>query len=191
MSCMFPQFVYQLQLDFYYHCPSARDLSFLPRSTSASGNCLTLTTPIFVFTRLRKPSRLILRPCSFPVTCRMRIYLPIFKIPGPQQKAGAAHELKPLSIPSITSGNLQDPVFAPGGLGLIRNRSAMCTSRAQARLGAHIGAHLHKKMPAPTPCPSLHSPLPLLPSNWHRRGKRGFTLEANMCDEARRFFGGL
>ena len=124
MSCMFPQFVYQLQLDFYYHSPSAHDLSLLPCSTSASGNCLTLATPIFVFTRLRKPSRLILRPYSFPATRRTHIYLPIFEIPGPRQKAGAAHELKPLSIPPVTSRNLQDPVFAPGGLGLTRNNSS-------------------------------------------------------------------
>ena len=122
MSCMFPQFIYQLRLNFYCHSPSAHDLSLLPRSTSTSGNCLTLATPIFVFTRLQKPSHLILRPCSFPVNCRMRIYLPIFEIPGPRQKAGAAHKLKPLSIPPITSGNLRDLVFTPGSLGLTRNR---------------------------------------------------------------------
>ena len=45
----------------------------------------------------------------------------IFEIPGPQQKAGAAHELNPLSIPPVASGNLQDPVFVPGSLGLTRN----------------------------------------------------------------------
>ena len=129
MSCMFPQFVYQLQLNFYYHSRSVRDLSFLPRSTSASRNCLTLATPIFVFTRLRKPSHLILQPCSFPATRRMRIYLPIFETPGPRQKAGAAHELKPLPIPPITSGNLRDPVFTPGGLGLICNTHATCRWR--------------------------------------------------------------
>ena len=52
----------------------------------------------------------------------MRIYPPIFKIPGLQQKAGAAHELKPLSIPPVTSGDLRDPVFTPGSLGLTCNR---------------------------------------------------------------------
>ena len=114
MSCMSPQFVYQLRLDFYCHSLSACNLSLPPHSISAPGNCTTLTTLLFDFTCLWKPSHLILQPCSFPATCRMRIYLPIFEMPGPQQKAGAAHELKPLSIPPISSGNLRDPVFAPG-----------------------------------------------------------------------------
>ena len=121
MSCMSPQFVYQLRLDFYCHSLSARDLSLPPRSTSTFGNCLTLATLIFVLTHLRKPSHLVLRPCSFPATHRTRIYLPIFEIPGLRQKAGAAHELKPLSIPPVASGNLRDPVFVPGSLGLTRN----------------------------------------------------------------------
>ena len=119
---MFPQFIYQLQLDFYCHSPSARDLSLPPHSTSTSGNCLTLATLLFVFTCLWKPSCLILQPCSFPANCRTRIHLPIFEIPGLRQKAGAAHELKPLSIPPVTSRNLRDPVFAPGSLGLTHNK---------------------------------------------------------------------
>ena len=98
-----------------------RDLSLPPHSISAPRNCLTLTTLLFDFARLRKPSRLILRPWSFPATCRMHIYLPIFKIPGPRQKAGAAHKLKPLSIPPVASENLQDLVLALGSLGLTRN----------------------------------------------------------------------
>ena len=123
MSCMFPQFVYQLRPDFYCHSPFTCDLSLPPRSTSVSRNCLTLATSLFIFTRLWKPSCLILRPCSFPATCRTRIYLPIFEIPGLRQKAGAVHELKPLSIPPIAPGNLRDPVFAPGSLGLTRNNA--------------------------------------------------------------------
>ena len=51
----------------------------------------------------------------------MCIYLHIFKIPGPQQKASAVHKLKPLSIPPVTSGNLRDPIFASGSLGLTHN----------------------------------------------------------------------
>ena len=34
MSCMSPQFVYQLRLDYYHHSPSACDLSLLPHSIS-------------------------------------------------------------------------------------------------------------------------------------------------------------
>ena len=71
---------------------------------------------------LPDPSRLILRLYDFLTTRRMHIYLPLSEIPGLRQKAGTAHELKPLSIPPVTSGNLRDPVFAPGSLGLTRNR---------------------------------------------------------------------
>ena len=106
MSCMSSQFVYQLQLDYYCHSPSACDLSLPPHSILASGNCSTLATLLFGFTHYRKPSRLILQPCNFPVTCGMRIYPPVFEIPGPRQKAGAAHKLMPLSIPPVTSRNL-------------------------------------------------------------------------------------
>ena len=79
----------------------------------------------------RKISCLILQPCSFPATCRMCIYPPIFERPGPRQKAGTVHELKPLSIPPITSGNLQGPVFTPGSLGLTRNKGLLyvCVQR--------------------------------------------------------------
>ena len=121
MSCMFPQFVYQLRLDYCCHYLSARDLSLPPRRTSTSGNCLTLVTLLFDFTHYQKPSRLILRLYDFLTTRRTRIYLPLSEIPGPRQKAGAAHKLKPLSIPPVTSGNLRDLVFAPGSLGLTRN----------------------------------------------------------------------
>ena len=123
MSCMSPQFVYQLRLDYCCHSLSARDLSLPPRSISASGNCLTLVTLLFDFARYRKPSRLILRLYNFLMTHRMHIYLPLSEIPGPRQKAGAAHELKPLSIPPVASGNLRDPVFAPGSLGLTHNKT--------------------------------------------------------------------
>ena len=88
---------------------------------------MTHTILISVFMRLWKPSRLILQPCSFPVDRRTHIYLPIFEIPGPQQKACAAHELKPLSIPPIASGTLRDPVFVPGSLSLTRNTSHRST----------------------------------------------------------------
>ena len=121
MSCMFPQFVYKLRLDYCCHYLSAHDLSLPPRRTSASGNCLTLITLLFDFAHYRKPSRLILRLYDFLTTRRTCIYLPLSEIPGPQQKAGAVHELKPLSIPPVTSGNLRDPVFMPGSLGLTRN----------------------------------------------------------------------
>ena len=140
MSCMSPQFIYRLQLDFYCHSPSACDLSLPPRSTSTSGNCLTLATLIFVFMRLWKPSHLVLRPCSFPATRRMRIYLPIFEIPGPQQKAGAAHELKPLSIPPVASGNLRDPVFVPGSLGLTHNTPAIPYAERVHNTGKSLGS---------------------------------------------------
>ena len=82
---------------------------------------MTLVTLLFDFAHYRKPSRLILRLYDFLTTRRMHIYLPLSEIPGPRQKAGAVHELKPLSIPPVTSGNLRDPVFAPGSLGLICN----------------------------------------------------------------------
>ena len=87
----------------------------------ASGNCLTLATLFFDFALYRKTSRLILRLYNCLTARRTRIYLPLSKIPGPRQKAGAAHELKPLSIPPVTSGNLRDPVFEPGSLGSTRN----------------------------------------------------------------------
>ena len=121
MSCMSPQFIYQLRLDYCCHYLSARDLSLPPRRASASRNCLTLVTLLFDFAHYREPSRLILRLYNFLTTRRTCIYLPLSEIPGPRQKAGAAHELKPLSIPPIASGNLRDPVFAPGSLGLTRN----------------------------------------------------------------------
>ena len=135
MSCMFPQFIYQLRLNFYCHSPSACDLSLPPCSISTSRNCLTRTILISIFTRLQKPSHLVLRPCSFPVTRRTCIYLPIFEIPGLQQKAGTAHELKPLSIPPVASGNLRDPVFVPGSLGLT------CNSVAQYAASCCCGQH--------------------------------------------------
>ena len=100
---------------------SACDLSLPPHSILASGNCLTLVTLLFNFMHYRKPSHLTLQLCNFPATHGTRIYLHISEIPGPQQKAGTAHELKPLSIPPVASGNLQDPVFALGGLGLTHN----------------------------------------------------------------------
>ena len=121
MSCMSPQFVYQLRLDYCCHYLSARDLSLLPHRASASGNCLTLVTLLFDFAHYQKPSRLILRLYNFLTARRTRIYLPLSEIPGPQQKAGTAHELKPLSIPPVASGNLRDLVFAPGSLGLTHN----------------------------------------------------------------------
>ena len=124
MSCMSPQFVYQLQLDYCCHYLSAHDLSLPPRRASASGNCLTLVTLLFDFAHYRKPSRLIHRLYDFLTARRTRIYLPLSEIPGPQQKASAVHELKPLSIPPVTSGNLRDPVFAPGSLGLTHNNQA-------------------------------------------------------------------
>ena len=77
----------------------------------ASGNCSTLVTLLFNFTHYWKPSRHILQLYNFPVTHGMHIYLHISEIPGPQQKAGAAHELKPLSIPPVTSRNLRDPAY--------------------------------------------------------------------------------
>ena len=83
---------------------------------------MTLATPLFDFALYRKPSRLIPRLCNCLTARRTRIYLPLSEIPGPRQKAGAAHELKPLSLPPVTSGNLRDPVFAPGSLGLTRNK---------------------------------------------------------------------
>ena len=58
---------------------------------------------------------------SFPTIHEERIYLHMFEIPGPQQKAGTGHELKPLSIPPVTSGNLQDLIFALGSIGLTHN----------------------------------------------------------------------
>ena len=122
MSCMSPQFVYRLRLDYCCHSLSARDLSLPPRRASASGNCLTLVTLLFDFTHYRKPSCLILRLYDFLTTRRARIYLPLSEIPGLRQKASTAHELKPLSIPPVASRNLRDPVFAPGSLGLTRNR---------------------------------------------------------------------
>ena len=96
-------------------------LEFSTSQSSASGNCLTLKTLSFDFAHFRKPSRLVLRLYDFLTPRRTRIYLPLSEIPGPRQKAGAAHELKPLSIPPVVSGNLRDPVFAPGSLGLTRN----------------------------------------------------------------------
>ena len=120
MSCMFPQFVYQLRLDSIVTlCPC--DLSFPPHSISASGNCLTLATLLSFLSCLQKLSRLILRLCSFQRLIGSAYTRLSLEIPGPRQKAGAAHELKPLSIPLITSGNLRDPVFALGSLGLTRN----------------------------------------------------------------------
>ena len=120
MSCMFPQFVYQLRLNSIVTLCLC-DLSSPPHSISASGNCLTRSTPLFFLLRLRKLSRLILRPSSLPAALSCAYTHLSLEIPGPQQKAGAAHELKPLSIPLVTSGNLQDSVFAPGSLGLTRN----------------------------------------------------------------------
>ena len=93
--------------------------------SSASGNCLTLVTLLFSFVHFRKPSRLVLRLYDFLTPRRTHIYLPLSEIPGPRQKAGAAHELKPLSIPPVVSRNLQDPVFAPCSLGLTRNKVAI------------------------------------------------------------------
>ena len=48
-------------------------------------------------------------------------HLPVSKIPGLWQKASAVHELKPLSRPPITSGNLWDPIYMSGSLGLTHN----------------------------------------------------------------------
>ena len=128
------------QPDFYCHSLSVRDLSLPPHSISTPRNCTTLATLLFDFACLRKPSHIILRPCSFPATRRMRIYLPIFEIPGPQQKAGAAHELKPLSIPPVASGNLRDPVFVPGSLGLTHNTPAIPYAERVHNTGKSLGS---------------------------------------------------
>ena len=122
---MFPQFVYQLRLDCIVTLRPC-DLSSPPRSISTSGNCLTRSTPLFFLLRLQKFSHLILRPSSFPAALSRTYTHLSLEIPGPRQKAGTAHELKPLSIPPVTSGNLQDLVFVPGSLGLIRNSAAHC-----------------------------------------------------------------
>ena len=117
---MFPQFVYQLRLN--YCCLSVcMQLESSASQSSTSGNCLTLATLLFDFALYRKPSRLIPQLCNCLTAHRMHISLPLSEIPGPRQKAGAAHELKPLYIPPVTSGNLRDPVFALGSLGLTRN----------------------------------------------------------------------
>ena len=62
-------------------------------------------------------------PSTLQLPCNsLDTHIPIcLEIPGLRQKAGAAHELKPLSIPPVTSGNLWDLVFTPGSLGLTRN----------------------------------------------------------------------
>ena len=118
---MSPQLVYQLRLDSIVALRLC-DLSSPPRSISAYGNCLTCSTPLFFLLCLRKLSRLILRPSSLPAALSRAYTHLSLEIPGLRQKAGAAHELKPLSIPLVTSGNLRDSVFVPGSLGLIRNR---------------------------------------------------------------------
>ena len=117
---MFPQFVYQLRLDSIVTLRPC-DLSSPPCSISASGNCLSRSTPLFFLLHLWNLSRLIPRPSGLPAALSRTYTHLSLEIPGPRQKAGAVHELKPLSIPLVTSGNLRDSVIVLGSLGLIRN----------------------------------------------------------------------
>ena len=118
---MFPQFVYQLRLDFYCHSPSARDIEssasqyfHLQKLLDSRNSVICLHAPPETFLPHSPTLQL---PCDL-----WDVHIPaIFEIPGLQQKAGAAHELKPLSIPPVASRNLQDPIFTLGSLGLTRN----------------------------------------------------------------------
>ena len=104
----------------YCHSPSVR-LEFSASQHFRLWKLLFRSTPPFFLLRLWNLSRLILQPSSLPAALSRAYTHPSLEIPGPRQKAGAAHELKPLSIPLVTSGNLRDSVFVPGSLGLTHN----------------------------------------------------------------------
>ena len=108
----------------------------------ASRNCSTLEPLPFDFTPTRNYSCSTPRLYNFPATHGKCIYLHIFEIPGPQQKAGAAHELKPLSIPPVTSRNLWDLIFTSGSLGLTHN--TLYLPQQQPGLPYHLGEDISR-----------------------------------------------
>ena len=149
MSCMFPQFIYQLRLDSIVTL-RPYDLSSPPHSIPASGNCLSRSTPLFFLLCLQNLSHLIPQPSSLPAALSRTYTHLSLEIPGPRQKAGAAYELKPLSIPLVTSGNLRDSVFVPGSLGLIRNNRF---GQRDVLVLSDLTAGWKQCQPGASPCP--------------------------------------